>query len=169
MNIASLLRSAGRTGRALAAVLALAGGAGVCALAADEYRFFLVDHLSETETLTANVDKPVKFVDKLVRIWAFQKDGEPIRFDTGHFRCAVPADKSEDIALIRELMKLQDGVDKTPEAAPPLVAVSGTVVRNPLFGKPKDEAKGAGREEDELIILVDRIEKPRARFAEEGY
>lgn len=163
-TFSSLLRSWG-----LAATLALAGGAGALALAADEYRFFLVDHLSEEDTLKANVDKPVKFVDKLVRIWEYQKDGEPIRFDTDHFRCAVPADKSEDIALIRELMKQQDGVDKTPEALPPLVAISGTVVHNPLFGKPKDESKGAGREEDELIILVDKIEKPRARFQEEGY
>jgi len=140
---------------------------GTAAVAEDAYRFFMVDHLRET--LPQQVDKPVKFVDKLVKIWAHQKDGEPIRFDTHNFRCAVPADKTEEIALIRELMKLQDGVDKTPEALPPLVAISGTVVRNPLFGKPKDEAKGEGKAEDELIILVDKIEKPRARFQEEPY
>jgi hypothetical protein len=161
---------AARAARALALSALLAGAAlgGGGALAEGGHRFFLVDHLEEA--LPTLVGEPVRFCDKLVKVWEHQQDGAPIRFDTHHFRCAVPADKSEEIALIRELLQQQAGQEgKNPVAVPPLVVISGTVVRNPLHGAPKDESKSEGRAEDELIILVDKVEKPRERFQEEPY
>ena len=56
----------------------------------------------------------------------------------------------------------------TPDTTPPLICIYGTVVRSALWGKPK-EGKEAGKDEDEIIILTDKVEKPRKRFFDEGY
>jgi hypothetical protein len=135
------------------------------ALAAD-YEFFLSNDLKAS--LPKQVGKAVKVVDRLVKIWEYQKEGESIRFDTEKFRCAIPASETESIAYLREVMKGQEGVDKTPSTTPPLVCIYGTVTRSELWGKPK-EGKEAGKEEDEIVIMTDKVEKPRQRFFDEGY
>ena len=142
------------------------------AVAAD-YQFFLSKDLRAT--LKQQVGKSVKVVDKLIRVWEYQKDGAPIRFDTIRFRCSIPAADSEGIAYLRELMANQEarqgqGGLKTPDATPPLVCLYGRVIPNPLWGEGKGGQSGvAGQEEDEIIIDVEKVEKPRQRFFDEGY
>ena len=151
--------------RALAAagaVLLVAAGAAI----AVDYEFFLSKELAAS--LPKHVGKAVKVVDRLVKIWEYQKEGESIRFDTELFRCAIPASETESIAYLRELMKGQEGVDKTPDTTPPLICIYGTVTRSALWGRPKD-GKEAGKDEDEILIATDKVEKPRQRFFDEGY
>ncbi|HVY62364.1 MAG TPA: hypothetical protein VHF22_11960, partial [Planctomycetota bacterium] len=124
-------------------------------------------------SLPKQVGKAVKVVDRLVKIWDYQKEGESIRFDTELFRCAIPASETESIAYLREVMARQDAKQegdglKTPDTTPPLVCLYGNVARSELWGKPKD-GKDAGRDEDEIVIMVDKVEKPRQRFFDEGY
>jgi hypothetical protein len=130
------------------------------------YQYFFAEELEAS--LAKQVGKQVKVVDKLVKIWEQQEVEGYLRFDTHYFRCAIPASETEGIAWLRELMKKQEGTDKTPEAIPPLVAIYGTVQRPQFWGKPK-EGKGEGVPEDQIMIVVDKVEKPRARFWEEGY
>jgi hypothetical protein len=50
---------------------------------------------------------------------------------------------------------------------PPLVAIYGTIGREPIFG-PVKGGEDAGVASEEIIIKADKVEKPRERFWEEG-
>lgn len=149
--------------RALCLGLALVLSVATPALA---YQFFLVKELEAK--LPDQVNKQIKVVDKLVKIWEYQEVEGYLRFDTHHFRCAIPASETEGIAYLRELMKAQEGVDKTPDATPPLIAIYGTV-RQPDFWGKAHEGRDKGIPMDQYTIVADKVEKPRARFFEEPY
>jgi hypothetical protein len=151
-----------RSARALGALLLCL----IFASTAFAYQFFLAADLEKD--MAKHVGKQVKVVDKLLKIWENQELEGYLKFDTEKFRCAIPTSETEGIAYLRELMKNQDGVDKTPDATPPLVAIYGTVQRPTFWGKPK-EGKEAGIDEDQLMIVVDKVERPRDRFWEEGH
>jgi hypothetical protein len=145
----------------LAAIAAVAfAGA---ALAEDPHRFFFAKDLAAD--LENQVGKGVKVVDEFVKIWESQEIEGYLRFDTTHFRCAIPTDQTESIAYLREVQKtLEEG----KSAIPPLVAVYGTVAREPLFGEVKGGAD-AGVASEHILIKVDKVEKPRERFWDEGH
>ncbi len=147
---------------ALAAALVLA-----LATPALAYQFFLVKDLEAS--LPQQVGKQIKVVDKLVKVWEYQEVEGYIRFDTHHFRCAIPATETEGIAFLRELLKAQEGAEgKSPVATPPLVAILGTVKQPDFWGKPV-EGRDKGIPEDQYTIVADKVEQPRARFFEEEY
>lgn len=145
------------------ALLVGALAAGAAAVAEDEksYQFFFPKSLaSEAEK---HVGKPVKVVDTLVKIWEAQEIEGYLRFDTLHFRCAVPASETESIAYLREVLKLRH---ERKDATPPLVAIYGTLAREPLFG-PVKGGEEAGVASEEILIKVDKVERPRDRFWDE--
>ncbi|GIW71209.1 MAG: hypothetical protein KatS3mg102_0751 [Planctomycetota bacterium] len=137
-------------------LLALAAGS------ASGYRFFFADRLAES--LEQHVGSRVKVVDELVEIWDYQDVQGYLRFDTRRFRCAVPNHRTEDIALLREIAR------RRAEGAvePPLIAIYGTVSREPLWGRVA-AGEGAGVASETIVLLADRIERPRRRFFLEGY
>ena len=50
----------------------------------------------------------------------------------------------------------------------PIVTVFGTVARADFWGPVADVAKGAGVQTEQITIVVDKVEKPRTRWYEEG-
>jgi hypothetical protein len=158
----------------LAALLAglVLAAAGLVRAGDDDFKFFMRKDLKAT--IKQQSLQPVRTVDKLVKIWDYQKEGEPIRFDTELFRCAIPAADTEGIAYLRELMSKNGGGEKENEAkagdpTPPLICIQGRVEPNTLWGAGKENKDAAGQAEDELIIMVSKVEKPRKRFFDEGY
>jgi hypothetical protein len=139
------------------APLALADGDA----ASPSYRFFFPQDLAQKQE--EFVGTGVKVVDELCKIWEDQQVEGYLRFDTKFFRCAVPTTDTEGIALLREVQKTHD--DKS-DSTPPLVAVYGILGRAELFGPVKD-GKDAGVASEEILIKVDKIEKPRKRFWDE--
>jgi len=150
-------------GRALAIAAALPALLLATASTAFAYRFFLVSDLArEAEQ---HVGTKIKVVDTLVKIWQEQELKDYLRFDTTQFRCAVPTSETESIAYIREVLKNHDERKVT---IPPLVAIYGTLSRAPLWGRVAGgEEQGVASEQ--IVIIVDRVERPRDRFWEEGY
>ena len=103
----------------IAAVLLIVGTAGV----ASAYDYFFVDTLERQ--LDAHVDRKVMVVDKLVSIWEYQDVDGHLRFDTEHFRCAIPHTATDSIAYLREVAEKRKQGDVTP----PLLALFGEVKR----------------------------------------
>src|SRR5262249_31751624 len=133
------------------------------------YEYFFAEQLERQ--LPKMVGKQVKVVDKLVKVWEQQEVEGFIRFDTTRFRCAIPASETEGIAYMRELQKRgegqnENGLIRGAGAAPPLIAVYGTVQRPAFWGKPR-EGKDSGVAEDQIVIVADKVEKPRQRFWDE--
>lgn len=143
-------------------VLALAVALGGAALAETSYQFFFAKDLADH--VEKHLGKGVKVVDTLVKVWEAQDVPGYLRFDTLHFRCAVPDTETESIAYLREVMKARE---EKKQSVPPLVAVYGTLGREPLFGPVKGGAD-AGVGSEQILIKVDKVEKPRQRFWEEG-
>ncbi len=144
-------------------VLAVALAAAPVALAdgATSYRFFFPQDLfAHREEF---VGTGVKVVDELCKIWEDQQVQGYLRFDTKYFRCAIPDTQTESIAYLREVQKAHaEGKDTTP----PYVAVYGILGREPLFG-PVAGGQDAGVASEEILIKVDKVEKPRQRFWDE--
>jgi hypothetical protein len=144
------------------AAAALAASLCGVATAGTSYQFFFAKDLAVHAE--QNVGKGVKVVDELCKIWESQDVPGYIRFDTKYFRCAVPDTETESIAYLREVEKKHSAKESS---IPPLVAVYGTLGREPLFGPVKGGA-GAGVASEQILIKVDKVEKPRDRFWEEG-
>jgi hypothetical protein len=107
------------------------------------------------------VGPKVKTVDEVVAIYPedHQSSEGFLRFDTYHFRCAIPTSDTEGIALMRELEEKRAKGDSTPF----LLALSGTVARPEIFGK---IARGYddGVRPEQIVLVVDKVEKPRRRY-----
>ncbi|RME73228.1 MAG: hypothetical protein D6776_07425 [Planctomycetota bacterium] len=132
------------------------------ATAASAYRFFFADRLAEQ--LEQQVGTSVFVVDELVRVWSYQDVDGYVRFDTRRFRCAVPASATESIAYLREVQRRREQGDTTP----PLLALFGKLARPPLWG-PVLAGQEDGVASEQIVLVCDRIEKPRKRFFLEGH
>ncbi len=109
------------------------------------------------------IEDPSQVVDELVALWEFQDVDGYVRFDTRRFRCAVPAHATEAIAYLREVARRRREGDRRR----PLLALYATVQRAPLWGRvAAGEAEGVASEQ--IVLVCDRIERPRWRFFEEG-
>ena len=156
-----------RRGAFLVAVVACLLSAGV----AQAYSFFFAVELDRH--LEKQVGEQVMVVDKLNRIWEHQEVDGYLRFDTERFRCAIPNTETDAIAYLREVQaarteKVDDEGKRTSDRTLPLIAIYGTVTREPLWGEVKGgEAEGVVSEQ--IVIIADKVEKPRARFFDEGH
>lgn len=153
-------------------------------LQADNYRYMSREKLKAE--IKDWVGKGVTCVDRLVMLYDREQQGY-IRFDTRYFRCAI---KSSDptAALLKKAYanatkgfkdltkKLEEEKDPAKRREllwevhkrwkdKPLVKLYGKVDRPKLFGDVKGESNGVVSEL--IIIMCDRVEKPRKRFYDE--
>jgi hypothetical protein len=143
---------------AVAAALLLIVGA----TAASAYRYHYAEQLERN--LEDRIGSQVMVVDELVRVWAFEDVSGYVRFDTRRFRCAVPASQTEAVAYLREVQSRQaEGYNE-----PPLVALFATAAREPIWG-PVTGGQSQGVASEQILLICDRIERPRSRFWVEGY
>ncbi|MBI4576173.1 MAG: hypothetical protein HY722_07930 [Planctomycetes bacterium] len=157
------------TPRAVQAVLhaalptLLAIGGGQAWVRAEETRYFEAPELRGA--LEENVDRPVEFVDELVKIWKEQKVSGYVRFDTYHFRCAVPSTATASLEYLRDLEGSDAGKAPTPE--PWLVHIAGKPVHPEFWGKVDADAAGSGVSPETTVIVVDEASRPRRRYFED--
>lgn len=149
--------------RRLAPTLALAALlVGLVAGAAHAYSYFRAAELDRQ--IADRVGEEVMVVDRLVKIWSYQDVDGYLRFETERFRCAVANTETESIAILREIAK--NRADGNP--TPPLVALFGNVTRAPLWGEVKG-GESDGVVSEQIVLVCDRIEVPRARFYVDGH
>jgi hypothetical protein len=138
----------------------------VCAVAGSAYAYnhYMSRHLARE--LQDRVGERISVVDKVVKEWTLQESHGYLRFDTERFRCAIPSSDFNSIAVPRDVIERRRRGDRTL----PLVHMFGVVSREPIFGRVAG-GKEDGVASEQILILCDRVEKPRGRFFDEdmGY
>jgi len=135
------------------------------------------------------VGKKVTFTDKLAVFYPKAKAGH-VFFDTVHFACALPAGDSDGSQYLKDLhakaLTAYSDLRKEMETAKgdearsrvvwkiykrwknkPIVTCFGTVSRKKIWGEVNPDAEGSGVVSERIIIVCDRVEKPRQRWYDE--
>ncbi len=145
--------------------LGLAVAALVLAPAAASFAYQYFDAHDLARQLEAKPGTKVKVIDEVTHIYpeesnSFADSVEPhLRFDTYHFRCAIPMSDTEGVALLRELEERRAKNDPTPV----LVALYATVTNSELWG-PVAGGKDDGVVAEPIVLHVEKVEKPRRRY-----
>lgn len=135
-------------------LLSLCGGAWA-------YKYWDRDELSED--LDDQVGTKVKVVDEILSTYP-DRQSIPgfFKFDTTHFRCLIPNDKTEAIDHVKKTAtERAQGSRRTKR----LVTLEGTVERKEVYGKV--DGKGSGVSSEQIFLVVDKASRPRARYYKE--
>lgn len=130
---------------------------GLCGVAW-AYKYWERDELAAD--LAGQVGERVKVVDEIVSIYPEKQSiAGYFKFDTVHFRCLIPNDKSESIDYVKATAtKKVEGSRRTKR----LVVLEATVERREVYGGVG--GKDAGVSSEAIFLVVDKAARPRARY-----
>lgn len=132
-------------------LLSLCGGAWA-------YKYWDREELAED--IESQVGEKVKVVDEIV---STHPESQSIKgyfkFDTVHFRCLIPNDKTEAIDYVKKTAAARvEGSRRTKR----LVVLEAKVERKEIFGKVG--GKDAGVSSEAIFLVVEKASLPRARY-----
>ena len=145
----------------VAALVILALGYGPAALAYE----YVQRHFLKRD-IEKYIGKKIKVVDELVRIWGAKDAPGHVRFDTVMFRCAIAEDNTAGREYLNSLIRPRNP-DQKPE--PLLCDIYGSFQRVTYWGDVEGQGKNSDAKEkgvtpEEIVLVVDRVERPRKHF-----
>ena len=110
--------------------------------------------------LKNQIGQEVKVVDEILTTYTKnQTIPGYFKFDTVHFRCLIPNDKTEAIDHVKEVASRKTKGSRRERR---LVTIEGKVERKDVYGKVG--GKEAGVTSEAILLIVDKASKPRSRY-----